>query len=238
MGGVIVEGQPQTITFSEIISRDKIHIVPNFAEDFLFLSEEEVVAKFTNTNPLQILFLSNLLFGKGHNELVDAYIGLNDGIKDRVKVVFVGGFESDSHKSDFMNKIHGHKGLTYYGNYVGGEEKKDLYRASHVFCLPTYYPYEGQPISILEAYATGCVVITTNHSGIPEVFSDSVNGFAVDKRSASSIKTVIEQIIKNGDGLLDVAITNRNTAYDKYRTSIYTSSLLKIITRVGTCCLS
>jgi len=80
--GVIVEGESQAFTFSKLINRDKIHIVPNFAEDFLFLNENDVRNKFTNIYPLKILFLSNLLFGKGHNELVDAYLSLNDEIKN------------------------------------------------------------------------------------------------------------------------------------------------------------
>jgi glycosyltransferase involved in cell wall biosynthesis len=231
--GVIVEGQTQATTFSKVIHRDKIHIVPNFVEDFLFVSEQEIREKFSNIYPLKILFLSNLLFGKGHNELVDAYLSLKDEIKEKVKIVFVGGFESDNHKNEFFKRIEKHKNLIYYGNFVSGDKKRALYCESHIFCLPTYYPYEGQPISILEAYATGCVVITTKHSGIPDVFCDNVNGFGVDKRSANSIKLVIEQIIDKNEGLLDMAISNRNIAYGKYRTSIYKSSLLKIIESVG-----
>jgi glycosyltransferase involved in cell wall biosynthesis len=53
---------------------------------------------------------------------------------------------------------------------VDGPGKKNLFSEAHIFCLPTYYPYEGQPIAILEAFASGCVVITTNHSGISDFF--------------------------------------------------------------------
>lgn len=229
MRGVIVEGQAQADTFSQLISRDRIHVVPNFAEDFLFVNEDEVRKKFTDTEPLQILFLSNLLYGKGHNELADAYLALNEEIKRKVKIVFVGGFESDGHKSAFFEKIANNENLTYYGNFVSGNDKRVLYCKSHVFCLPTYYPYEGQPISILEAYATGCVVITTYHSGIPEVFRDNVNGFVVDKQSVNSLKLAIERCVANKTELLDTAIFNRNAAYTKYRTEVYCSSLLNIL---------
>ena len=70
-----------------------------------------------------------------------------------------------------------------------GEKKRRLFAEAHVFCLPTYYSYyEGQPISILEAYASGCVVITTDHGGICDIFKDKINGFRVEKRSCLSIK--------------------------------------------------
>ena len=233
LGGIVVEGQTQFEIFPKIISREKIHIVPNFAEDFLFLGQEDVKDKFSNIYPLKIFFLSNLIFGKGYNELVNAYLALKDDLKEKVKIVFVGGFESDKHKSEFLKKIDGHKGLIYQGRFVSGHEKKALYSLSHIFCLPTYYPYEGQPISILEAYATGCVVITTNHSGIGDIFRDVVNGFQVQKRSATSIRLVIEQIIENPQQLLPMAILNRDIAHDKYRTSKYKASLIRIIEGIG-----
>lgn len=229
MKGVIVEGKAQAITFSQLIEKEKIHIIPNFAEDFLFVSEEEVAAKFVVREPIKILFLSNLIFGKGHHELADAYLSLDDEAKQKIKIVFVGGFQSEDYQKDFFKKIEGQHNLVYYGKFVSGEAKKALYMDSHIFCLPTYYPYEGQPISILEAYATGCAVITTYHSGIPEVFSDGVNGYVVEKKSIPSLKGVIEHIVQNNDELLGIAITNRNTAYTRYRTSIYGTSVMKVL---------
>jgi glycosyltransferase involved in cell wall biosynthesis len=233
LGGIVVEGLTQAGIFSNAISREKIHIVPNFAEEFLFVSEKEIKDRFANICPLKILFLSNLIFGKGYNELVDAYLGLKDELKEKIKIVFVGGFESDKHKNEFIKKIDGHKGLIYHGLFVYGNEKKTLYSNSHIFCLPTYFPYEGQPISILEAYATGCVVITTNHSGIRDIFCDGVNGYEVQKRSAKSIKLILEQIIEKKERLLPMAISNREIAYEKYRTSIYVASLKRIVEGIG-----
>lgn len=232
LGNIIVEGKTQSDMFAKLVPQEKIHIVSNFAEDFLFVSENEIKDKFTNINPLRILFLSNLLFGKGYKELVDAYLGLNDELKEKVSIVFIGGFETDKNKSDFLKMIEGHKGLIYHGLFVSGDEKKSFYFQSHIFCLPTYYPYEGQPISILEAYATGCVVITTDHSGIPDIFTDAVNGFKVEKESAKSIRLVIEQILENPEQLLNLAITNRKIAYEKYRTSIYNAAVIRIIESV------
>lgn len=225
MRGVIVEGQPQAHTFSRLISKDKIHIIPNFAEDYLFLSENEIKNKFSNIEPIRILFLSNLLYGKGHNELANAFIELSDDLKKRVKVIFVGGFEFDEQKTEFLDKISNHENLIYWGNFVTGNEKRTLYSESHIFCLPTYYPYEGQPISILEAYATGCVVITTNHSGIPDIFSNEINGFEVQKKSSASIKVVIEQILNNPTQLLSLALANNKIADTKYRTSVFCNNL-------------
>lgn len=228
--GVVVEGHAQQATFEKLTSHERIHIVPNFAEDFLFVDESIVRGKFDEVLPIKVLYLSNLIFGKGYEELADAYLGLSSEMKDKMQLTFVGGFQSPAHEMAFLNKIKNEKGIIYYGKFVAGEQKKALYLKSHVFCLPTYYPYEGQPISILEAYATGCVVVATLHSGIPDVFCNGENGYAVEKKSVDSIRSVLERLIvgKRTD-LIQFALNNAKQARQKYRTSIYGESMLSIL---------
>jgi glycosyltransferase involved in cell wall biosynthesis len=128
-----------------------------------------------------------------------------------------------------LRRIAGEPRLSYLGPFIAGEEKKALYAKSQVFCLPTYYPYEGQPISILEAYATGCVVVATEHSGVPDVFRDGVNGFAVEARSADSIRQALERIARDPQRLVDIAVGNCQAAYQQYRTAAYQSALTEIL---------
>lgn len=228
IAGVIVEGPVNFETFSKIIPKEKIFIVPNFAEDFLFVNDNEIKAKFSNLDPIQILYLSNLIPGKGYDELAQAFIELREELKKEVNIVFVGGFESKESEDNFMLKIQNYEGLNYIGKFIDGEKKRELYCKSHIFCLPTYYPFEGQPISILEAYATGCVVITSDHSGIPFIFSDKINGFIIKKKSIESLKKAIEITVKKKGEIEKTAFYNRDIALKKYRTSIYQSTIYDI----------
>lgn len=228
IAGVIVEGSVNFEVFSKVISKKKIHIIPNFAEDFLFVNDEEIKAKFSDIQSIQILYLSNLIPGKGYVELADAYIELEEAFKKQVNILYVGGFESQESENEFLAKIKTHNGLNYIGKFIDGEKKRELYCQSQVFCLPTYYPFEGQPISILEAYATGCVVITSDHSGIPFIFTDKENGFMVKKKSVLSIKKAIEDVLGYKKQLEDIAFNNRNVALEKYRTSIYQEAITSI----------
>jgi glycosyltransferase involved in cell wall biosynthesis len=96
--------------------------------------------------------------------------------------------------------------------------------------LPTYYPYEGQPISILEAYATGCVVITTAHAGIPDVFKDRVNGFLVKKKNITDIIQSLEFCLSDRKKLLDISYGNLNEASRLYRSKAYRQNIKEIFT--------
>ena len=227
IGGAVVLGKSLISIFKVMMPQDRIHVIPNFAEDYLLLDKKNIKKKFFNINPLRILFLSNLIPGKGYEELINAYMTLNDELKKIIRIDFAGGFESEIQKIKFLDKIKDTLEIHYHG-IVSEGKKKLLFSNSHLFCLPTYYYYEGQPISILEAYASGCVVITTDHGGISDIFKNGVNGFEVRKKSVVSIKRTIEQILKQPEQLLPMALSNRDIVYGKYRTSTYCSSLLKI----------
>lgn len=226
--GVIILGETQRAIFEHAIPSSRIHVVPNFAEDYLFIDENSIAKKFQTDDRINILFLSNLISGKGYIELLDAYFSLENDLKSIVIINFAGAFLSEALKNKFLYKIKGLKNINYHG-VVTGDEKRKLFEDAQIFCLPTYYPYEGQPISILEAYSSGCVVLTTDHSGIGDIFTDKVNGYRVEKKSSESIRSTIEYIVRHRNELLPIGTFNRKIAQEKYRTSIYNTSLMKII---------
>jgi len=232
IGAMVVLGQRHLDIFRKCLPCNKLFIVPNFAEEYLFSSTEEIQHKFENLKPLKILFLSNLIPGKGYVEIVEAFASLDENLRCKFAVDFAGGFESDTEKVLFLSKINKIPQIKYHG-IVGGKEKKQLLNSAHLFFLPTYYPYEGQPISILEAYASGCVVVTTDHSGIFDIFESNVNGYQVQKESVEDIKNVLIQLAIQSDDLLDMAVSNYSLARKNYRVPSYCSRLLHTISKVA-----
>jgi glycosyltransferase involved in cell wall biosynthesis len=232
IGAMIVLGARHVDIFEGVVDADKLHIVPNFAEDYLFSTTERIEEKFRDAVPLRILFVSNFLIGKGHQELVAAYGLLDDAVMKRVRIDFAGAFETEEQRAAFLGSIVGARGLCYRGAVYGAKKGK-LFSAAHVFCLPTYYPYEGQPISILEAYASGCAVITTDHSGIFDIFEPNVNGYAVEKRSAQALKEAIAIAAADSGRLRRMALANFETAVGRYRAVEYTAHVVGIIESVG-----
>jgi N-acetyl sugar amidotransferase len=223
---VVVLGPSLESIFDGIVRKERIAVVPNYADASLYLSDYAISQKFSDAGPLRLLFLSNLLWGKGHEELLQAYKSLAPAIQRQVQLDFAGGFETDRHKRVFLAGLAGAPRARYHG-IVGGQARRDLFQRAHIFCLPTYYPHEGQPLSILEAYAAGCVVLTTAHSGIVDIFSPA-NGFLVRQKSSSSIAQAIEDALANREELLPIARTNRQLA-DQYTEEQFNRTLMQFI---------
>jgi len=231
-GANIVLGERHLDVYAGASPSDLLHVVPNFAQPELFSNAEAIRRKFASTAPLRVLFLSNLLPGKGHVELLRAFQSLDATTRQALRIDFAGGFESDEDRQAFLGDISAHPEVRYHGT-VGGEKKQELFAAAHVFCLPTYYPYEGQPISILEAYASGCAVITTDHSGIFDTFTDGTNGHAVEKQSAASLAAVLERIVSDPSHLEGIALNNHELAREQYTTRRYNANLLAVVDGVA-----
>ena len=56
--GVIVSGQSHLSIFDGMIHRKRLHVVQNFAQDYLFLTDENIRDKFSITKPLSIFLLA------------------------------------------------------------------------------------------------------------------------------------------------------------------------------------
>ncbi len=224
----IVLGDSQRDIFAGCVTSDRISVVPNFAEQGLFLSSNQVSQKHEKRNVIKVLFLSNLIEGKGHKELLSAYLALDDSYRQRLTIDFAGHLPDSEDSRRFLSQMQGQPNVRFLGP-VFGEQKESRFRESQVFCLPTYYAYEGQPISILEAYASGCAVISTYHSGIVDVFKDGVNGFVVEAQSVDSLRKALEKTCDCDDELANIGIRNNALAFEKYTTQQHLDLLIKTI---------
>lgn len=191
LAGAIVLSKSLKKIFEGMIDDNKIFVVENCVDDQYLLTDKEIeekLAALEHKKVLHVLWLSNFIRSKGYpfvlemakaeKERVDA------GGERRFHFDFAGSFFEDSEKKYFENYIKENNleaYVTYHG-IVGGEAKRELLKECYIFALPTRYPKEGQPISILEAMGNGMFIITTDHAGIPDIVEDGVNGIVVGKK--------------------------------------------------------
>lgn len=199
----------------------KLEVVPNAVSKEL----ENLDIAFPKEK--RILFLSNIMASKGIIEFLTASKQLleDDNV---IRIDIAGDFISDNYlpknqikkkfldlfevlKNDFPERI-------FYHGPVSGIKKLDLLRFSSIFILPTYYPTEAYPISILEAMATGNAIITTKHNYLEKIISNE-HGETIQIKDASQIVESIKklftdqqklQVIQNNNLMLSKSFTLEN----------------------------
>ena len=85
---------------------------------------------------------------------------------------------------------------------------------------------EGLPNVIMEAMSMGLPVISTYHSGIPELVSDGVNGFLVNEKDVEAYYHKMIQLITMEDNL---GVEGRKTIEEKFNLETQIEKLAKRI---------
>jgi glycosyltransferase involved in cell wall biosynthesis len=218
----IVLSKSLEVNFIPFIDKKNIYILENFVEDFLFKDVKE-----KDLQKLKIIYLSNLMKEKGILDLLDSLILLQK--KNIPFEARIGGGMDEIMKDEIESKLSNLKDNVKYMGLVYKDDKKDLLNWGNVFVFPTYYAMEGQPISIFEAMATGNIILTTKHAGIPDVFKNSVNGFYIDKKSPKSIADKLTDMSSNLLSCKYISENNMNEAKEKYRVKKFILKLNDIL---------
>ncbi|GAL62282.1 glycosyltransferase family 4 protein [Algibacter lectus] len=172
---------------SFFLKEEDIFICPNFYEKALF----EIESGEKNYEELRIIFLSNLIEGKGINLLLKALEEINS---KAIKIKVAGNIPLEN--KQVVKQMRRIQNLEYLGT-VSGKKKADLLSWGNVFCLPTFYDRgEGQPISIIESMAFGNLILTTRHGGIPDICSE-YNAFFVQKNNVQDLKEKLMYLLEN-----------------------------------------
>jgi len=180
-----------------------IQVVPNSVVDEP--PPEEVVTKsLPQSGPLRLLYLSNLMEHKGYLELLSACRILHHEYAIPIQCNFCGDFihtklgrdlgSPAEAKERFLHLITAWElnDVVQYNGLVSGDAKRNYLNDSHIFLLPTTHPWEGQPLSIVEALAFGTPVISTNHRGIPDQVIHKYNGLLIDGNDPQKIAESVQ----------------------------------------------
>jgi glycosyltransferase involved in cell wall biosynthesis len=224
---IVITGHSHKDIFRGIVAPQQLAVVPNFALPQLFTKADDIRRKFADVECVRVLYVSGMDHRKGYARLLDAYLALSPEIRARLRLDFAGRFDNAQEQKAFEARIAAAEDITYHG-IVDGERKRQLFAQAHVFCLPTSY-LEGQPLTILEAYASGCVVFTTPQPGILDVFVPGVNGQVVSTEDPALIKEHLVAIALNPERSLSIALNNFDEAEKNYRADVFCERMVRIL---------
>ena len=207
--------------FTSFTNSSQIFELPNFYESNLSMTQQEIL-NLKNYDEIKIIFLSNLIEEKGINLLLEAIKKLYEkGIHIKIKIA--GNCIINNDLTNYFGKY----GIEYVG-VVNGKAKKDFLLWGNVFCLPTFYKMEGQPISIIEAMATGNLIITTKHAGIQDI-CNSDNALFCKKNDVTDLLTTIEYLSNNIAEIKSKGLYNYTYAKDLFSEDNFIDNANKIL---------
>jgi glycosyltransferase involved in cell wall biosynthesis/2-polyprenyl-3-methyl-5-hydroxy-6-metoxy-1,4-benzoquinol methylase len=191
--------------------------------------------------PIKIIFLSNLIESKGYWDVLEATNILVNQYGYNVQTDFCGEFiqypdaqrftNIDEAKEHFFGFIKANK-LQHHVNYRGiieGEPKKQLLEEAHFFILPTSYINEGQPISIIEAWAYRCVVLTTNYRGISEMLIPNESAIYVEYNRPETIVETVKNLLHNPTEYQRISENGYQNFLNNYTKEKHLKALMKEI---------
>ncbi len=205
---------------------EKTVVIENFVDEserLAFIDSQ----KNKDYSQFKILFMSNLLKEKGINTLVESLLALQqEGIV--IRTTIAGSIPPSN--MDILTEIQRLDDTKFVGLLSGYNKQKAL-ENSTVFCLPTYYPMEGQPLSILEAMSAGNMIITTQHAGIPD-FCTEKNALFVEKNDVQSLTNTLKFVFENPSIIQEKGSYNHQYANEKYTFERYINNIISLFKEV------
>ncbi|MBT4483741.1 MAG: glycosyltransferase, partial [Candidatus Latescibacteria bacterium] len=92
---------------------------------------------------------------------------------------------------------------------------------------------EGIPVSLMEAMALGLPVISTYHSGIPELVSDGVSGLLVKENTDEELANALIRLIKTPDLRIRLGAQARQVILREFNLQSLTATLENILNKIA-----
>lgn len=148
------------------------------------------------------LQVSSLDERKGHEYTLEAFAKFISSQKSKnYKLIFTGDGVRKSTLLALANNLNIRGFVDFVGFVTHGEAKKLMQNADvfvHHSVTPRSKDQEGIPNAIMEAMTMELPIISTYHSGIPELVTDGVNGYLVEEKDIDTYAQRMNDIIHWG----------------------------------------
>ena len=170
------------------------------------------------------LYFGRLDRSKGVDTLIKAVCRSNV----KLRIAGTGPFEAEL-------KCLGEKcnGSVEFLGYCSGDTLWRLVRGARAVVLPSEW-YENAPISVLEAYATGKIVIGANIGGIPELLLEGQTGCLFESGNVQCLADMLGEVIGWPDSKIEVMGKQAREFVSKtFVSQIYLSKMLRLYESLG-----
>lgn len=188
--------------------------------------------------PLRLVTVGRLVEKKGHETLLRALALLRrDDVA--VRAIALG----DGPLAARLESLAGELGIRDVIDLAGAASHSRVARelaSAHVLVAPSVTAangdQEGIPVALMEAMASGLPVVSTEHSGIPELVEDGASGFLVPERDHEALAERLKWLAAHGDAWAALGRAGRamvEREFDVARLNTLLAARLEVLARDG-----
>jgi glycosyltransferase involved in cell wall biosynthesis len=159
---------------------------------------------------------------KGHVYLFEALASLRDEFSNLRLLVVGEGTLGDSLRQ-LVNSLKLSPNVTFAG---ARRDMRIVYEALNLVVIPSLW--EGLPITLLEAMASGRAVVATNVGGIPEVIRHEFNGLLLPPKDSVAIADAIKRCYCDRDLMSRLALAGKNTVHMEFSIEVTARKVIEV----------
>jgi colanic acid/amylovoran biosynthesis glycosyltransferase len=199
------------------------------------------IQTFTPSSPkspldgtIQLLTIARLVGQKGYEFAIKA-LALLVKKHPNIHYTIAGDGPLESDLNALVSQLHLSPYVTFIGA-VNQTEMIELYNRSHIFLHPSVtdanHDQEGTPRVLLEAQAMELPIVSTLHSGIPEIVLDQQSGFLVPEKDVEAIAEKLCQLIEHPERRSQMGAIGRTFVKNHFEIHALNRRLLEIYERL------
>ncbi len=201
----------------------KCQYIPNFADETFFSNRRE-----TRKDRIVVTYPRRVYEPRGY-DIFEQVIRQTLTTNERVEFHIVGEIHDQAHATKVESLLREYPGKVF-ASVAAFSEMNKVYADSDIIIVPTKYS-EGTSLSVIEAMASGCCVITTNVGGLPNLIIDEFNGFLCDP-NAHDISLALERLLTNDTLRATISNNARTIAAQAFSKQLWNNKWLSVINEI------
>lgn len=214
-------------------------VIPNGVDlDRFSLNKEKTLATLGDDRKRNILlYMGRIEDYKGLDTLIQAV----DLVKKRIPDIFlllVGNYHYNEKYYANLRKIITRLKLSQHINFVGEKSHSEIpsyLKMAKIVILPSYSAvkpiYEGCPNVVLEAMASGRLVIASKVGGVPEIIQNNKTGLLFEPKESFELADLIISSLKNPERVQELVANGRKFIIENHAFEIIVKKYLELYNR-------
>jgi len=185
----------------------------------------------TEKDNLLLLSIGRFVPKKAPHKTILAFAKILRGFPD-LRLEMIGDGELLPMCKDLVQSLGIQKNVVFHGSQPHSFVKDRLSRAKLFLQHSVTAPdgdTEGLGVSLLEAMATGAVVVATRHNGFVETVVEGVTGFLVDENDVDAMTENVLILLRNEKLLCEMRLNARRRVENFYSVELQIATLKKIM---------